>query len=152
VLQAGQYGTKPAGWLDMERQLHSTTPPKLNWVNRLWLSFLLDQALKAQRKADIAAQKLSRYADQLGHWDWAMACLHPNRMSSTKKPTTGLNQSINHSTTPVPTVPAAPIKTAEVSPPFLSVISDTSGSEHSKSKTSHPAISSGQGVKNADKK
>lgn len=91
--------------MELHRQV---APRKLSWVNRLWLSFLLRQYRKAHLKKDIAARKLTKYADQLGHWDWAMRCVKSDLNAWWTKDQTGLSQPNNHRTTPTPAAPAAP--------------------------------------------
>ena len=94
---------------------------------------MIRQYLNADKKMNIAKGRLTRYADQLGHWDLAMRYIHPNRVYWHTKDQIGPNHPSNHTATAAPTDPTADFQNAETKPCFSSAMSDTSGSEHSNS-------------------
>lgn len=94
-----------------------TPPIKLNWVNRLWLSFRLAQARKAQRKAEIAKVKLMAYAIQLGMEEDAMRWLQPDLRAVEPYSHKGFSQSITQANTPTDAAPATPFQASEAMPP-----------------------------------
>ena len=127
--------------MELHRQ---TTPRKLSWVNRLLLSFLLRQFRAAQMKKDIAAHRLTKYADQLGQWDWAIRCVESDSNAWWAKDHTGLTQPINHTINAAPVAPAAPFQNADGIVSFTSAMPDTSCSEHSNSKTINSPFQAGK--------
>lgn len=114
----------------MGAQRH-TTPRKLSWWNRQVLSFLLRQWRIAQRKQATAANRLTAYADQLGHWDWAIKCVQSDRDASWAKDPSGLSHPINHRASAPATAPAAALPIAPAHPSFSDAMPASVRSKHS---------------------
>lgn len=109
-----------------------TDPKKLNWLNRAVLSFLLRRYRKAQLNTVKKASALTRYADQLGHWDWAIKCVTADVNADWVKDQSGLHQPISHTTAAAPTAPAPPLSSSLSNESFLSAMQITSDAKHTK--------------------
>lgn len=101
----------------MSHVQRQSAPITLNWVNRSWLSFRLIQALKAQRKADIARAKLMAYASQFGMEVDAMRWIQPDLRAADRYSHKGPNQPMSQASTAAPTAPATPFQASETKPP-----------------------------------